>query len=355
MPGLADLGNVLNTVRELDINAIRDESERPVLIACVGDPRLVAQLDHVLTTAPAQGPRALGINPLVGYDLPLKVPPDELRRADMLLVVIDGRRPPSGAVSDSLQRLDLLALPTLLVILFADALPSTGARMVLSAASSRTIFLPDPQAPAAAELLAKPLLDRLPGELHLAVARRLPAVRSIYAQNLIGNVSFSNASYAFASGLPEQVPLLNIPFAAADLVVLTKNQALMVYRIALAHGAVADFQARMREVLPVIGGAFLWRQVARSLIGLIPVWGMVPKVTVAYAGTYSTGIAALRWFAAGERIPTEQLRQVSQEALAQGREWATKLLDQARAQSGKATSGVGSLVETVRKRMPGQR
>ena len=81
----------------------------------------------------------------------------------------------------------------------------------------------------------------------------------------ISGVSFTNATYALASGLPEQIPILSVPFAAADIIVLTKNQAILVYRLALAYGAPPDFQDRIREVIPVVGGAFLWRQAARSL------------------------------------------------------------------------------------------
>ena len=53
-----------------------------------------------------------------------------------------------------------------------------------------------------------------------------------------------------------------------------------LFRLALAYGALPEFQSRIREVIPVVGGAFLWRQAARSLVGLIPVWGIVPKVSV---------------------------------------------------------------------------
>ena len=37
--------------------------------------------------------------------------------------------------------------------------------------------------------------------------------------------------------MPSLVPILGVPITAADTVVLTKNQALMVYRLALAFGA----------------------------------------------------------------------------------------------------------------------
>jgi uncharacterized protein (DUF697 family) len=153
----------------------------------------------------------------------------------------------------------------------------------------------------------------------------------VYARDLIASTAFTHATYALASGLPEQIPILSVPFAAADLVVLTKNQAMLVYRLALAYGAPPGFQERIREVLPVVGGAFLWRQMARSLVGLIPVWGLAPKVAVAYAGTYTTGVAAWRWYERGELVSADQLKRISGEALTIGRARAREIVDHARA------------------------
>ena len=105
-----------------------------------------------------------------------------------------------------------------------------------------------------------------------------------------------------ASGLPSLVPVLNIPIAAADTVVLTKNQAMMVYRLALAFGAPPEFQRRMIEITPVIGAAVMWRQVAGGLVGLIPGYGIVPKTAVAFAGTWVTGRAAELYYSTGLRL-----------------------------------------------------
>jgi hypothetical protein len=45
----------------------------------------------------------------------------------------------------------------------------------------------------------------------------------------------------------------------------------------------------------VIGGGFLFRQLARELVGLIPIAGVAPKVAVAYAGTWAIGRAVGMW------------------------------------------------------------
>jgi uncharacterized protein (DUF697 family) len=195
-----------------------------------------------------------------------------------------------------------------------------------------TLFLPDPAAPDAPADFAAALLQRLPAELHLAAAARLPALRAAYTHELIGGACFSNASYALASGLPQQIPLLSLPFAAADILVLTKNQAMMVYKLALAHGASPDLQARLTELMPVVGGGFVWRQLARTLMSLIPVWGLLPKVAIAYAGTYATGVLAERWYSSGELIAGERLKQLGEQALDYGRDQARDMVARFREQ-----------------------
>jgi uncharacterized protein (DUF697 family) len=86
------------------------------------------------------------------------------------------------------------------------------------------------------------------------------------------------------------------------LVVLTKNQLVMSYRIALASGKKGTPRDLVGEVLGVIGGGFLFRQGARQLVGLIPVAGIVPKVAVAYAGTLAIGKAVVTWAAYGTTL-----------------------------------------------------
>ena len=119
------------------------------------------------------------------------------------------------------------------------------------------------------------------------------------AAQLTGEVAVSNAAFALASGVPSLVPFLGIPISAADTIILTKSQALMVYRLALACGAPPEFQKRMLEITPVIGGAVVWRQIAGALVGLVPGYGIVPKTAVAFGGTYVVGLAATRWYETG--------------------------------------------------------
>ncbi len=154
------------------------------------------------------------------------------------------------------------------------------------------------------------MLEALPAGRQLAAARRLPGLRPHYARRLTAEVSLSNGAFALASGVPSLVPVLGVPITAADTVVLTKNQALMVYRLALAFGAPPEFQRRMMEITPVIGAAVVWRQVAGGLVGLVPGYGILPKTAVAFAGTYITGRAAELWYATG-LVSKDDLRRIS--------------------------------------------
>jgi uncharacterized protein (DUF697 family) len=242
----------------------------------------------------------------------------------MLVLVIDGHAPVSSGADKTLDKLSMLAAPTLVICVGATQLPPTPDGG-LDMGATPVVFVDDDVTSPSYEALMQEIVDRLPEDQRVAAARRLPGLRAAVARTLISDTSFSNATYALTSALPELIPLLNIPLNAADLLVLTKNQALMVYRLGLAFGASGDFQAQMREIMPVIGGGFLWRQMARQLVGLVPGLGLVPKVAVAYAGTYTTGHAALAWYSRGEMLSKGALGKLYRQALETGRKRAAEL------------------------------
>lgn len=352
MPSWSDLGNVWTTLRELDVNAIRAEADKPLFIACVGEEPLLNDLGRLLHGANDRYP-GVGIDPIGRFGLDLDSDAIvRIERADVAILVLDARQSTSALATRAFEQLAGRGAPLLVVLLYGTTLPSASGAF----SSVPSVAIPDINAPDAADTLAQLVLERLPEDLRLSAARRLPGLRATVAKELVNSVSFSNATYALASGLPEQIPVLNVPFAAADILVLTKNQALLVYKLALAYGAPPDFQSRIKEVLPVVGGAYLWRQVARSLIGLIPVWGLVPKVAVAYAGTYSTGVAAWRWYANGELVNSDQFKQISQEAMNIGKARARELLNKMHVQQKDSAARPGlfkRLGSRVRAMLPG--
>ena len=92
------------------------------------------------------------------------------------------------------------------------------------------------------------------------------------------------------------------------MIVLTKNQLLMGYRLVLASGRDGEPKQLIGEILGVLGGGLLFRQLARQLVGLIPVVGIVPKVAVAYGGTWAIGRAVVLWVTEGRTASSETLR-----------------------------------------------
>jgi uncharacterized protein (DUF697 family) len=350
MPQWADFGGVWNTLREIDISAIRAEAERPLAIALIGLRSATDSVAMLLRQGAERFP-PIGLDPLTLYAPPL-TPQDEaeLRRADLILIALEHTHPLTSSERRDLERAAGTGLPTVLVQLgqASDQRPLPTLRLP----RANLVQIADPQLPPAALALAATLVPLLPDSMVVAAARRLPGLRTYAARHLINQTAMANATYALATGVPEIVPVLAVPFAAADIVIITKNQAIMTYKLALALGAPPDFQARIKEVLPVVGGAFLWRQLARTLVSLVPVWGLIPKIAIAYAGTYATGSAAWAWYARGDLVSREELRRLSAEGMRLGREQAQKLLEAAQKQTSEAASGAENTWGRLRRRLP---
>ena len=99
--------------------------------------------------------------------------------------------------------------------------------------------------------------------------------------------------------------MLTAPLNLGDMVVLTKNQLMMCYRLALAAGRDEEPKAMMTEIIGVLGSGVLFRQAARQLVGLIPIAGLLPKVAISYAGTYAIGKAMVGWTTEGKQVTVD--------------------------------------------------
>ncbi len=163
------------------------------------------------------------------------------------------------------------------------------------------------------------LISRMPEHLQLGMARYIPLARDSYNKQLIDETAKANALYAASTAFAGVIPLLNVPLNVADMMVLTKNQLVMAYKMALAAGKTGAPSSVMTELIGVLGSAFLMRQAARSLVGLIPAWGAIPKVGVAYAGTYLVGKGVNVWLTDGQRLTERELKKVYSEALEKGK------------------------------------
>jgi uncharacterized protein (DUF697 family) len=193
---------------------------------------------------------------------------------------------------------------------------SWGKRHVLSGSLEDPAFLSNTFVPAVIKLLP---------DYSMALARQFPLFRTSVAHELISDTCFANATYALSTGVAEIVPVLDIPLNIADMFVLSKAQAFLVYKLGLSLGLSTRWQDYVAEFGSVLGGGFLWRQIARSLVGLIPAWGIVPKVSVAYAGTYVVGNAVHQWYLTDRHISSKQMRQLYVQAFAIGKVFAKNM------------------------------
>jgi uncharacterized protein (DUF697 family) len=184
----------------------------------------------------------------------------------------------------------------------------------------------------AEEVLFGTLVAAVAPLARVSLARHLPPLRPATYEALTDETARANAVYAFTMGLAEVVPLLGAPLNLADIVVLTKNQLVMSYRIALAAGKQGAPRELAGEIVSVLGSAFLFRQVGRELVGLMPVIGIVPKVAVAYAGTLAIARAVVAWAHEGDKLGPEALKRVYEGAWRRGKALAKALVRRRKAE-----------------------
>jgi uncharacterized protein (DUF697 family) len=159
----------------------------------------------------------------------------------------------------------------------------------------------------------------------LALARHLPAFREAVVRAEIEDVAMANATYSLGTGILSINPITGLPLTVADTVILTKNQGIMAYKISLAMGMPPDFKSIMPQIAGVIGGGLVLRTIARSVIGLIPGLGILPKVAISFAGTHAVGEAVYLWCKTGEQIAEDRAKVIYAEALDRGQKLAASL------------------------------
>lgn len=321
MAGIRDLSNAWQTVTELDVRPLREQAERGVRIALVGKAGSGRQaLADQMRKDPAR-PEKATLSPLYIIDLETA---DGLPEVDLVILLINAadrddrleRARVRTWLDDGNRVFVLINRPGSFTPpenggLEVEPWLNWGKRHVLVGPADDPAFLTREFVPAVMHLLP---------DLYLALGRYFPLFRVPIARHLINDACFTNAAYALSTGLVEIVPILNIPLNVTDVLILTKNQIFLVYKIGLALGLPTDFQSYIATFGGVLGAGFFWRQMARMLVGFIPGWGVIPKAAVAYAGTTVVGNTVLQWYLSGRHISKEQVSQLYSQAFAKGRQ-----------------------------------
>jgi len=323
MAGLKDLYNTWKNLKEVDLRPIRESALNPVKLAIVGRPGVGRHTLADQMRCDPQRPEKKTQTPLLISDLNS---PDRAMAAELIILMLDAtakdfsqERALAKKWSEAgkkvlafVNKVDLLGVQPL-----ASSSEGWSMERVLHGSALAPVFMQSEFIPVIMELLP---------ERHLALGRQFPLFRMASVQQLINESCFANAVYSFSTGIAEVVPIFDIPLNITDTIVLTKAQAFLVYKLGLTLGLSTRWQDYLGEFGSVIGGGFLWRQLARMLIGLIPIWGIVPKVAVAYSGTYVVGHVVLQLYLTGRKITKQQMRAMYTQALMNGKKIAQGML-----------------------------
>jgi uncharacterized protein (DUF697 family) len=325
MAGWKDISEIWNTIQEFDLRPIRDAALLPMRIAIVG---VAGCGRRELADAMRRDPAL----PIETTQTPVMVLTLEeaasLSDVDLVLVVAQpapaslaaARAVSLRCTNVGLRNLLICRLPNATedekVLAFVESAPG-----VLKGAFEDQQFLLKKFVPA--------VLAQIPESQHMALGRQFPLFRTTVARALVDDTCMANAVYAFSTGLAEAIPVFTIPLSVADMVVLTKSQAFLAYKLGLLLGFSTQWQDYLTEFGSVVGSGFVMRQLARQLISLIPGWGIAPKVVIAFSGTYVVGHTVLQWYLAGRTIHKEKLKSLYKQAILEGKIIAFRIIEKA--------------------------
>ena len=150
--------------------------------------------------------------------------------------------------------------------------------------------------------LIQQIADSLPDGLRDAFIAQQQADIEI-KERRIRTMVYSKASICAATAA--------IPIPVADILIMTPIQITMVVTIGYFHGAEISTE-RILELIVTLGAGVGFREAARQLIKLIPVYGQVISASIAFAGTVALGEAANVWFKTKMKMDVEELKSVFQ-------------------------------------------
>jgi uncharacterized protein (DUF697 family) len=197
--------------------------------------------------------------------------------------------------------------PAVVALSFGDDVESDRARLSALLHSRREFGQRSLQVfsaqPGTAEAIAETICAALPNAAKLEFAR-LTRARGAQAE-IAGSLLKSFTAVCGVIGV-QPIPL-------ADMPVLTTLQSLLVGSIIYVSGrpASARLIAEFVGALGVnIGVGFAFREGARALLKVFPVWGNAISGIVAGAGTYAIGRAAIAYFI--EELPMQETKKLFQ-------------------------------------------
>jgi uncharacterized protein (DUF697 family) len=325
MASVLQLRDVFRLVRRgIDVRAVQSHVQKPFRFLLAGDPALVGRLRGLLLSGHADGVPLDAAACLETY-----VPgAQQTAPGDVRAVVFVGR--PGDAGEAALLDLRRLKVPLFLLTVDENAGVASGPSTPPDSTTPAEYVAPDITREFLRQCLFGHLVDSARG-VEIAVGRRLVPLREAVASKLTRDAARNALKVSLASAVVDHIPLLGavagVFASAGDMVAITGIQMMLLLNIEAAYGNDPDVQ-RMWQLLPVVGGGFGWRMLARQASGFIPVAGIAIKGAIAYAGTIVVGESVAFLLEHGRHMSRDQAKNIFErtksDALAIGRDLTSK-------------------------------
>lgn len=285
----ASLGarDIARLVRKgVDVRAVQAHARKPFRFLLCGDPALIAEMRALLLSGHDDG--TVPLDAAACLETVTSGAPTSADTRDVSAAIFLGR---SGDVAGAdFRALRACNIPILAITIDPDASPS-GPSTAPGRGNVAEYVVNGVSRAALRGRVFPHLVDCARG-VEIAVGRRLPVLRDIVAGKLSRDAARNALKVSLASAVVDHIPVVGIvlgAFASAgDMVAITGIQMMLFLHIEAVYGRDPDLQ-RLWQLLPVVGGGFGWRALARELSGFIPVAGIAIKGAIAYAGTIVVG------------------------------------------------------------------
>lgn len=303
---MAATADILRLVRKgIDVKMVHANVRKPFRFYLCGDPPLVAQMRTFLLSGHGDDSVPLEAASCLETIVPGMAQATLAREARV--VIFMGR---GGDVSGTtIAPLRQLNLPIIAVTVDEGAQPSGP-----SGPPPRGQFAEYTVPAITRECLRGrvfPHIVELCKGVEIAVGRCLPPMRESVAAKLTRDAANNALKISLASAVVDHIPVVGLVMgvfaSAGDMMAITGIQMMLMLHIEAAYGKDPDVQ-RMWQLLPVIGGGFGWRSLARELSGFIPVAGIAIKGAIAYAGTIVVGEGVTFYYEHGRQMSSGQAK-----------------------------------------------
>jgi uncharacterized protein (DUF697 family) len=291
----------------VDVRAVQAHARKPFRFLLCGDPALVAEMRALMLSGHDDGTVPLDAAACLETIAP-NAPPAVAPR-DATAGIFLGR--PGDLSGADLMAVTSYGVPVLALTIDPDS-SASGPPSAPGRGAVAEYVVPAVSRDALRVRVFPHLVECAHGA-EIAVGRRLPVLRETVAAKLSRDAARNALKISLASAVVDHIPVVGLvlgAFASAgDMVAITGVQMMLFLHIEAVYGKDPDLQ-RLWQLLPVVGGGFGWRALARQLSGFIPVAGIAIKGAIAYAGTIVVGESVTFFLEHGRHMTSGQAAQL---------------------------------------------